>query len=153
MNPPPTPNPYKRARFPVEMLGHGAWLYRTRLPQRRDGEELMAEGGVILTDEVVRYWCRTCGQADVHQLWRRRLPLKNSPRRRSGGEARMAVDEIGVTLMDQNFQTVVLESPQPVLVGFAAEGCGPWHLLAPEIAAIEEAFRGRVTVATLDVEA
>jgi len=29
----------------------------------------------------------------------------------------------------------------------------PWHLLAPEIAAIEEAFRGRVTVATLDVEA
>ena len=65
----------------------------------------------------------------------------------------MAVDEIGVTLMDQNFQTVVLESPQPVLVAFAAEGCGPWHLLATEIAAIEEAFRGRVTVATLDVEA
>ena len=65
----------------------------------------------------------------------------------------MAVDGIGVTLMDQNFQTVVLESPQPVLVAFAAEGCGPWHLLAPEIAAIEEAFRGRVTVATLDVEA
>ena len=62
----------------------------------------------------------------------------------------MAVEEIGVTLMDQNFQTVVLESPQPVLVAFAAEGCGPWHLLAPEI---EEAFRGRVTVATLDVEA
>jgi hypothetical protein len=66
MNPPPTPNPYKHPRFPVEMLGHGAWLYRTRLPQRRDGEELMAEGGVILTDEVVRYWCGTCGQADVH---------------------------------------------------------------------------------------
>jgi thioredoxin len=40
-----------------------------------------------------------------------------------------------------------------VLVAFAAEGCGPWCLLAPEIAAIEEAFRGRVTVATLDVEA
>jgi thiol-disulfide isomerase/thioredoxin len=38
-------------------------------------------------------------------------------------------------------------------VAFAGEGCGPWYLLAPEIAAIEEAFRGRVTVATLDVEA
>ena len=65
----------------------------------------------------------------------------------------MAVDGIGVALMDQNFQTVVLESPQPVLVAFAAEGCGPWYLLAPEIAVIEEAFRSWVTVATLDVEA
>jgi thioredoxin 1 len=65
----------------------------------------------------------------------------------------MAVDGIGVTLTDQNFQAVVLESPRPVLVAFAAEGCGPWHLLAPEIAALAEAFRGRVTVATLDVEA
>ena len=65
----------------------------------------------------------------------------------------MAVDGIGVTLTDQNFQTVVLESQRPVLVAFAAEGCGPWHLLAPEIAALAEAFRGRVTVATLDVEA
>ncbi len=65
----------------------------------------------------------------------------------------MDVDRIGVTLTDQNFQTLVLESPQPVLVAFWAEGCGPWHLLAPEIAAVAEAFRGRVTVATLDVEA
>jgi thioredoxin 1 len=65
----------------------------------------------------------------------------------------MAVDRIGVTLTDQNFQTMVLESPQPVLVAFWAEGCGPWHMLAPAIAALAEAFRGQVTVATLDVEA
>jgi thioredoxin 1 len=65
----------------------------------------------------------------------------------------MAVDGIGVVLTNRNFETVVLESPQPVLVAFAAKGCGPWYLLAPEIAAIQEAFRGPVTVATLDVEA
>ncbi len=65
----------------------------------------------------------------------------------------MAVDRIGVTLTDQNFQTLVLESPHPVLVAFWAEGCGPWHLLAPEVAALAEAFRGQATVATLDVEA
>ncbi len=65
----------------------------------------------------------------------------------------MDVDRIGVTLTDQNFQTTVLESQQPVLVACRAEGCGPWHLLAPEIAALAEAFRGQVTVATLDVEA
>ena len=65
----------------------------------------------------------------------------------------MEVERVGVTLTDQNFQTMVLESPQPVLVAFWAEGCGPWHMLVPEIAALAEAFRGRVTVATLDVEA
>jgi hypothetical protein len=35
---------------------------------------------------------------------------------------RMDVDRVGMTLTDQNFQTTVLESPQPVLVAFTAEG-------------------------------
>jgi thioredoxin 1 len=65
---------------------------------------------------------------------------------------RMDVDKVGVTLTDQNFQTTVLENPQPVLVAFTAEGCGPWQLLAPELAALAEAFEGQVTFATLDVE-
>ncbi len=65
----------------------------------------------------------------------------------------MDADRIGVTLTDQNFQTIVLESEQPVLVAFWAEGCGPWHMLAPEVAALAEAFRGQAAVATLDVEA
>jgi thioredoxin 1 len=70
-----------------------------------------------------------------------------------GEEMRMDVDRIGVTLTDQNVQTLVLESPQLVLVACWAQGCGPWHKLAPEVAAVAEAFRGQVTVATLDVEA
>ena len=65
----------------------------------------------------------------------------------------MDVDRVGVTLTDQNFQTVVLESPQPVLVAFSAAGCGPWRLFAPELAALAEAFQDQVTFATLDVEA
>jgi thioredoxin 1 len=65
----------------------------------------------------------------------------------------MDADKIGVTLTDQNFQEIVLESEQPVLVAFWAEGCGPWHMLAPEVAALAEAFRGQAVVATLDVEA
>jgi thioredoxin 1 len=65
----------------------------------------------------------------------------------------MDTDRIEVTLTDQNFQTTVLESPQPVLVACWAEGCGPWHMLAPEVAALAEAFRGQAAVGTLDVEA
>jgi thioredoxin 1 len=66
---------------------------------------------------------------------------------------RMDVDRVGMTLTDRNFQSTVLESPQPVVVAFTAEGCGPWQLLAPEIAALAEAFQDQVTFATLDVEA
>ena len=65
----------------------------------------------------------------------------------------MTVDRIGVTLTDQNFRTTVLKSRQPVLVVFWAEWCGPWHMIAPAVAALAEAFRGQVTTATLDVEA
>ena len=50
------------------MIGHGVWRYVRFCLSDRDGEELMAERGVILTDAVVRYWCRTCGQADAHQV-------------------------------------------------------------------------------------
>ena len=55
----------------------------------------------------------------------------------------MDVDKVGVTLTDQNFQRMVLESQQPVLVAFWAEGCGPWHMLAPEVAALAEAGEAR----------
>jgi hypothetical protein len=37
----------------------------------RDGEELMAERGVILTYAAVRYWCRKFGQAYANRLRRR----------------------------------------------------------------------------------
>jgi thioredoxin 1 len=61
----------------------------------------------------------------------------------------MGANRIGVTLTDQNFQTIVLESEQPVLVTFWSEGCGPWQMLAPEVAALAEAFRRQAAVATL----
>jgi putative transposase len=35
-------------------------------------EELLAERGVLLTDETVRQWCRTFGQAYANTLRRRR---------------------------------------------------------------------------------
>ncbi len=49
MNSPPAPNPYKRHRFPAEIISHGVWLYFRFCLSYRDVEELMAERGVILT--------------------------------------------------------------------------------------------------------
>lgn len=40
-----------------------------------------------------------------------------------------------------------------MLVACWAESWGPWQRLAPDIAALAEAVRGRVTVVTLEVEA
>jgi putative transposase len=72
MNPPPTPNLYKRHRFPAEIISHSVWLYFRFCLSYRDVEELMAKRGVILTYEAVRYWCRKFGQVYANQLRRRR---------------------------------------------------------------------------------
>jgi putative transposase len=73
MNPSPTPNPYKRHRFPAEIISHYVWLYFRFCLSYRDVEDLMAERGVLLTYEAVRSWCRKFGQVYANQL-RRRCP-------------------------------------------------------------------------------
>jgi hypothetical protein len=87
MNPPPTANPYKRHRLPVEILSHCAWLYLRFCLSYRDVEELMAERGltllydrcVTLTYEAVRFWCPNFGQVYAHQLRRRRPRPSDAP--------------------------------------------------------------------------
>jgi putative transposase len=71
MNPRPISDRYKRHRFPAEIIGHCVWLYFRFCLSYRDVEELMAERGVILTYEAVRYWCRKFGQVYANQLRRR----------------------------------------------------------------------------------
>jgi putative transposase len=71
MNPPLAANLYKRHRFPAEIISHSVWLYYRFSLSYRDVEELMAERGVILTYEAVRYWCRKFGQAYANHLRRR----------------------------------------------------------------------------------
>jgi putative transposase len=72
MTTPPVTNPYKRHRFPAEIISHCVWLYFRFCLSYRDVEELMAERGVFLTYEAVRYWCRKFGQTYANQLRRRR---------------------------------------------------------------------------------
>jgi putative transposase len=72
MNPSPATNPYKRHRFPPEIIGHCVWLYFRFCLSYRDVEELMAARGVLLTYEAVRYWCQKFGQAYANQLRRQR---------------------------------------------------------------------------------
>jgi len=63
---------YKRHRFPPEIIAHAVWLYFRFALSYRDVQELLAERGVILTDETVRQWCQKFGQAYANRLRHRR---------------------------------------------------------------------------------
>ena len=62
----------KHHRCPGEIIRHGVWLsYRFPLSYR-DGEELLCERGITVSQEAVRQWCRQCGQEYANRLRRRR---------------------------------------------------------------------------------
>lgn len=68
----PAVNPYKHHRFPAEIISHCVWLYFCFRLSYRDVEEMMAERGIRLSYEAVRYWCRKFGQQYANQLRHRR---------------------------------------------------------------------------------
>lgn len=55
-------------------------------------------------------------------------------------------------LTDSNFQSTVLESPEPVLVDFWAPWCGPCKMLAPTIDELAEEYKGKVRVGKLNTD-
>jgi thioredoxin 1 len=58
-----------------------------------------------------------------------------------------------VEFTDENFESEVLKSSQPVLVDFWAEWCMPCRMLAPTIEKIAKDYSGKVKVGKLDTDA
>jgi putative transposase len=65
----------KNHRFPAEMINHGVWLYYRFCLSYRNVEELLFVGGVTVSYEAIRKWCRKFGQVYANQLQRRRPRL------------------------------------------------------------------------------
>jgi len=66
---PPT---YAGYRFPAEVIAHTVWLSCRFALRDRDVEELLAERGIIATDESIRRWTHASGHTDANALRRRR---------------------------------------------------------------------------------
>ena len=59
---------------------------------------------------------------------------------------------MAVQVNSKNFETVVLNHSQPVVVDVWADWCGPCKMLAPQFAAAEEELKGKVRFAKLDAD-
>jgi thioredoxin 1 len=62
------------------------------------------------------------------------------------------MDKNLVELTEQNWQSEVLASSQPVLVDFWAPWCAPCRQIAPTIEALAGEYAGRVKVGKLNVD-
>lgn len=57
-----------------------------------------------------------------------------------------------ITISDDNFETEVLKSDQPVLIDFWAAWCGPCKMIAPVVEELAGEYDGKVKIGKLDVD-
>ena len=57
-----------------------------------------------------------------------------------------------VKVSDDDFETSVLQSKEPVLVDFWAEWCGPCKMIAPALEELAGDLSARLTVAKLNID-
>jgi thioredoxin 1 len=62
------------------------------------------------------------------------------------------VSERVITVGDADFEDLVLNSSEPVLVDFWAEWCGPCKMIAPIVDDIAETYAGRLKVAKINID-
>jgi thioredoxin 1 len=63
----------------------------------------------------------------------------------------MASENI-VIATESNFKEEVLQSPQPVLVDFWAEWCGPCKMIAPVLDELANEYGGKIKIAKVNID-
>src|SRR5262249_25645013 len=62
------PISYARHRFPPDVIRHAVWLYLRFILSYRDVEDLLAERGLIVSNEAIRRWVLKFGPAIAKNL-------------------------------------------------------------------------------------
>jgi putative transposase len=84
---------FKGHRFPPEIISYGVWLYHRFTLSFRDVEDLLAERGIIVSYEAIRFWCLKFGPEYARKLRKKRGRL---------GDA-WYVDEVFVKIQGELF--------------------------------------------------
>jgi thioredoxin 1 len=66
------------------------------------------------------------------------------------GDKAVAAEPRHVT--DEEFDQLISQSEQPIVVDFWAEWCGPCHAIAPSVAKLADEYAGRVQVAKVNAD-
>ena len=64
-------NPYKRYRFPPDVIQYAVWLYYRFSLSHRYIEDLLSERGIEVSYESIRLWCNKFGPHYAKRLKRR----------------------------------------------------------------------------------
>jgi len=82
---------YRGYRFPPAIISHAVWLYHRFTLSFRDVEDLLAERGILVSYEGIRYWCLKFSPAYARNLRRKQRRLGDT----------WHVDELFITIQDQ----------------------------------------------------
>ena len=86
-------NPYKRHRFPSEIIQYAVWLYYRFNLSHRDIEDLLSERGIDVSYESIRLWCNKFGPHYAKRL----------KRRHQGYGDTLFLDEVFVRIQGQQY--------------------------------------------------
>lgn len=64
---------YRRHRFPPIIIQHSVWLYYRFTLSYRDVEDLLAERGIDVSYETIRFWWNRFGPLFAAQIRKKRL--------------------------------------------------------------------------------
>ena len=71
------PPGFKGHRFPSEIIEYAVWLYFRFSLSLRDVEDLLAQRGIVVSHETVRFWVMKCGHQYAKSNRRDRPPVGN----------------------------------------------------------------------------